>query len=59
MLTLSVSMLLHLMPLQMLRNFFCEALVDTAWLMNTDELLFILGDFNARVEIQWLHWPRA
>ena len=27
--------------------------------MNIDSLLFILGDFNACVGNQWIHWPRA
>ena len=36
-----------------------EALEDTVRLMNIDELLFILGDFNTRVGNQQTHWPQA
>ena len=38
---------------------FHKALADTVRLMNIDESLFILGNFNARVGNQWTQWPRA
>ena len=53
---LSVRMLLHVMPLQMFKD---EALADTVRLMNIDELIIILGDFNARVGNQLIRWRRA
>ena len=41
------------------KDSFCEALADTVRIMNIDELLFILGDFNACVGDQHIHWTRA
>ena len=41
------------------KDSFYEALADTVSLMNIDEPLFILGDFNAHVRNQRIHWPRA
>ena len=38
---------------------FYEALADTVKLVNIDEPFFILGDFNARVGNQRIHWPRT
>ena len=36
------------------KDSFYEALADTVRLMNIDQPLFILGDFNARVGNQWI-----
>ena len=41
------------------KDSFYEALAVPVRLMNTDEPLFILGDFNARVGNQRIHRPRA
>ena len=39
-----------------IKDSFYEALADAVRLMNIDELLLILGDFNACVRNQWTHW---
>ena len=41
------------------KDSFYRALADTVRLMNTDELFFILGDFNARIGNQWIPAPRT